>query len=336
MDNKEEDEQQSDQRLKSKNAVSKDKKPLSKTKVMDNTAVSKSEKNGTAKQIELNVEQNMESDPLHISSESNMDSNDNDQQQSDEQLKGSKNDIDFAIFNDTNPSGAVKRVIYALKYYMAMTRKMDKEGITTFTDFIKSIYKNYLNDITHITDLRSDDLEDIHKSLFNEYGFKPCDLRKCKISGRHSAVNGTKKDEDSIPRMDALSQFIIDSFDSVHFYLFHLYDVGLRTLRAEIDSEHKDDDEIEDEDAPQSQFVDRAFLRRKNKVKSIRNELRDYFQRFQGEENKFVISGKAGLRNETDKKTYIQRFIDCVDGGRRLMRYLMEQGFDTEAINDDI
>ena len=181
-----------------------------------------------------------------------MDKNDDKEMKSDVPFKSTDDDIDLSIFNDidqcsvhdskseTTPNlklcPSLKRVIYALKHYGAMTCNMDNEGVSTFVDFIKSIYKNYLNDIIHLTEVHGDDLEDIHKSLFNEYRFKHCDLRKCKISGRHSAVNG--KEEQSIPRHDAFSQFIIDSFDSVHFYLFHLFDVGLRTLRADTESGH--------------------------------------------------------------------------------------------------
>lgn len=284
-----------------------------------------------------------------------MDSND-EKEPSDNPSKSIKHDVDFTVFNDTDQCtgddpknkrtpnlkkcSSVSRVIYALKYYMAITKKIDKVGVSTFTDFIKSLYQNYINDITHLTEAHSSDLEDIHKSLFNEHGFKSCDLRKCKISGRHSDVKGTGKLDDSIPIDDALSQFIVDSFDSVHFYLFHLFDVGLRTQRVDIDSEQKGDDEIEDDDEAQSQCIDRAFLRRKRRQKAVRNELSEYFQRFQGGENKFVISGQNVIREDTGSNTYFDRLIDslgdCINNGQQLRQYLMEHGFDTEAIRDDV
>ena len=343
--NKDDDQQQSDHLL-----TSKKKDPF------------KSGTKDIAKQKKAIKEGNIDSDPIlkllapQNPSEPKVDSNGGDQKQSDKQLKASKNHIDFDIFeateqctgddpkNKTTPNlkecSSVKRVLFALKYYMAMTRRMDKEGVSAFTDFIKFIYKNYLNDITHLTEEHGGDLEDIHKSLFTEYGFKPCDLTKCKLSGRHSAVNGTEKGDDFKPNDDAVSQFIVDSFDSVHFYLFHLFDIGLRTLRADIDSEQKEDDEIEDEDAAQSQCVDRAFLRRKKRLKAVRNELTEYLQRFQGEANKFVISGQTGERKQSGNKTYFDRFvealIDSVDGGERVRRYLMEQHFDTDAIRGDV
>ena len=261
--------------------------------------------------------------------------------------RSSKNLIDFAIFSETDhctgdtpnseECASVKRVIYALKYYMMMTKKMDKEGISTFIDFIKSIYNNYLNDVAHLTETHGSDLEDIHKSLFNEYGFKHCDLKKCKLSGRHSSVNGTEKEETRIPINDPLSNFIVNSFDSVHFYLFHLFDVGLRTFKADRHSQRRDDDEIESED--ETRF-DRAFSEKKKKLKAVRHELNEYFKRYEGEENKFVISGQTGELKETGNTTYSDRFIatltDSGDGRQRLKRYFIEHGFDTEAIRHDV
>ena len=153
-------------------------------------------------------------------------------------------------------------------------------------------------------------------------------------------MNGTDKEDETIPRLDSLSQFIIDSFDSVHFYLFHLFESGLRTLKADVDSEQKEDDEIEDEDADQNQSVDRAFLRRKKRLKSARNKLADYFQRHEGAENKFVISQLIGDKKETGNKTYFDQILDAlsdvVDAEKRMRRYLMEHGFDSDAVRDDV
>ena len=239
-----------------------------------------------------------------------------------------------------NTCSSVKRVIHALKYYETTTKGLNQEGVLAFTYFIKSIYKNYLHDITHLSEVHGGDLEDIHRSLFNEHEFKPCDLKKCKISGRHSGVNRSEKDRNATPCHDAFSHFIRDSFDSVHFYLFHLFDVGMRTLRSDIDSEQKDDDEIDDEDAVQSKWVDRAFLRRQKRLKAVRNELTDYFKRYEDQQNKFVISKQTGDQKEIKNQTYIDRFVDvlsdCAVGRQRMTRYLMEQDFDTESIKDDV
>ena len=49
--------------------------------------------------------------------------------------------------NESNPQlkecHSVKRVIYALKYYMNLNGERGTEGMDIFTDFIKSKYKNY-------------------------------------------------------------------------------------------------------------------------------------------------------------------------------------------------
>lgn len=79
------------------------------------------------------------------------------------------------------------------------------------------------------------------------------------------------------------------------------------------------------------------FCREKKRLRAVRNQLGEYFQK-----NKFVISSnKTDFdRDETESKTNVDRFVailaDSNDGGQRLGRYLLEQSFDTEAINYDV
>ena len=68
--------------------------------------------------------------------------------------------------------------------------------------------------------------------LFNKYAFKQCDINSCILSDRHCKGNRTndngKDDDDNNNKMDPMFLFYQSIYDSVHYYLFHLFDLGLR------------------------------------------------------------------------------------------------------------
>ena len=240
--------------------------------------------------------------------------------------------------DDSNPRWkgcqSMKRLIYALQYYMDV-EEGGKDGINAFTDFIKSEYRTCLNDIIHLS-VHDNDLEDIHHSLFTEYGMKQCDLTKCKLSGRHCAES---RENERIAK-DGISTFYADCFDSVHHYLFHLFDLGLRTLKTETEIEQQVDN-VSDDEGDRFRYVDRVFSRKQQRMKSIRKELKDLFTRCNDGDNKFIIQGRSeSLIESKDDQTYSDRFLNGLslfdDVSIRLEQYLKDNAFDSDAVKQDI
>lgn len=261
--------------------------------------------------------------------------------------RSSKNDIVSTIFGSsekctigckTKPvlrgCQSVKRLIYGLRYFTILTQKRrDQESLATFSDFIQTVWRNYINDIVHLS-VHEKDLEQIHHSLFTEYGLKKCDLKRCKLSARHCQINR----KDGNDGTTELSNFLGDCFDAIHYYLFHLYDVRLRTSRT--DSETDDADAQATEDA--AKYIDRSFWLKKRTLKSAQKEFPKFFAPFNMERNKFTIYGRNGSSTER-QATYSEQFVnvmakstESVDGTNRIRQYLMVQGFDTEAIKEDV
>eukprot|EP01084_Bolivina_argentea_P091584 164848_1 len=158
----------------------------------------------------------------------------------DTHIKSKKpNNIDFSSFESTqqcdektpniNNCACITRIIHSLKYYAFLNTKRNKEGQVTFINFIQTLYLHYLNDMIHLTTTHEQDLQDINNMLFDKYGFKKCDVKSCVLTDRHCKMNrrnnnnNENKTEDNT---DKIFMFYQDVFDSMHYYLFHLFDLG--------------------------------------------------------------------------------------------------------------
>ena len=104
-----------------------------------------------------------------------------------------------------------------------------------------TIYTNFLNDYIHSVDEHSRQIEEIHESLQSDDTFPNCNISSCKYTSRHYRRDSHQTN--NIPIDNALLDFYISNIDSVHFYLLHLYDSGLRIKsdKNKQNREQKDD-----------------------------------------------------------------------------------------------
>ena len=162
--------------------------------------------------------------------------------------------IDFAIFQseeecdttkpDMNSCQCINRVIHSLSYYTALNTESNKEGRETFVDFIQNIYPNYLNDIIHLTTIHDQDLQKIHLELFSKYGFKKCDIKSCILTDRHYRGGDRTNNNGNHNKIDPMFLHYQNEYDSLHHYIVHLFDLGLRTMINDGD-DNKINDDIE-------------------------------------------------------------------------------------------
>eukprot|EP01084_Bolivina_argentea_P238634 400903_1 len=131
----------------------------------------------------------------------------------------------------------VKRLICGLQYYSSLNVVNDKNDQDKFNKFICNVYHTFLDDYTHLINIHAHKLENIHKSLLLSNKFEICDIRKCAFTGRHEGMNDQNDKE---KRADFVLHFYENTMDSLHFYLFHLFDVGLRVSKS-----HNDDTKSE-------------------------------------------------------------------------------------------
>eukprot|EP01084_Bolivina_argentea_P078022 141570_1 len=126
-----------------------------------------------------------------------------------------------------NQCQAMNRLFNALKYYSMIdnNNKNDKE---IFNQFINTIYVQLLDDYTHFINYHSCELEIVYNQLINKSMFGLCDINTCKFTSRHQ-----------LHHTQNISQFNKRTMDSLHFYIFHCFDVGLRTKKTQLKEEKK-------------------------------------------------------------------------------------------------
>eukprot|EP01083_Nonionella_stella_P095455 268030_1 len=119
----------------------------------------------------------------------------------------------------------IKRLVVALVYCSHLDVQNRKEGQHLFIAFINDVYPHILEDYAHLVNKHTN-LEAINNALREKKGFDVCEVTKCACSIRHQSRETIKQSERS---MDVIVQFYSQLMDSLHFYLLHLFDCGLRT-----------------------------------------------------------------------------------------------------------
>eukprot|EP01084_Bolivina_argentea_P305058 526946_1 len=130
--------------------------------------------------------------------------------------------------------------------------------------------------------------------------------------------------------------FYKQTMDSLHFYLFHCYAVGIRT---------KKQDEKQEEEKKDDQYFDAAFAR-VNKILSEKAHITKQFDRFSTKKNtKFNI--KTCLDEEIedghDDNTYVDSIYEHLQSSnvqkpdiKQLNKVIKDEEYETDSIGYDI
>ena len=128
--------------------------------------------------------------------------------------------------NIINGCQALVRLVSALKYCSKFDVTQNENDQNIFINFMSTVYTNFLNDYIHLIDTHSDQLQQIHEALRSDDTFINCNIDSCNYTSRH--YRRERDQENNIKIDNALLNFYISNIDSLHFYLLHLYDFGLR------------------------------------------------------------------------------------------------------------
>ena len=124
---------------------------------------------------------------------------------------------------------AIKRLITAITYYHKLNVIDNENDREIFRDFIMNIYDGitFVNDYNHLVCDHRNDLEIICKQLENNKNISCSNIKQCQKAMRH---NKREFDVYFKSEVDNLFLFYVMTMDSLHFYLFHLYHLGLRVM----------------------------------------------------------------------------------------------------------
>eukprot|EP01084_Bolivina_argentea_P255241 429241_1 len=123
--------------------------------------------------------------------------------------------------------------------------------------------------------------------------------------------------------------------DSLHFYLFHCYDVGIRTRKQEQETEEKTND----------QYFDAAFSRI-HKLITQRAHVTKAFSRFSTNKNsKFNIKSEQEeqMDNDNGDNTYLDAVYQYLQSKnsrksdiKKLNEFIKDEEYETDSIGYDI
>ena len=101
--------------------------------------------------------------------------------------KQKKSDIECDEHNDNSleTCSALKWLIHGLKYYSLLNVTTDDRHKQIFINFVKCIYKKFLDDYNHFIQKHDKHLEHVNKSLIKDTSFGDCNVSKCKFATRH-------------------------------------------------------------------------------------------------------------------------------------------------------
>ncbi len=196
---------------------------------------------------------------------------------------------------------SVDRVIAGLVYYQTLnnTKNENSNGQIIFTQFLLDIYKNYLNDINHIIIIHDKDLEIINQLLLKQSHIISCNVDKCLLSDRHCKINDGKNGNVNIneAKIDPLTQFHQETWDNVHFYLTHLFDLGLRQ-KTQLEEEEEYVEEKKEDD--EWGCFDKQFKMQRMMIQATRKKFPRFSARFQPTSNKFKTAtvSKSEQKNQ--------------------------------------
>eukprot|EP01084_Bolivina_argentea_P298068 513586_1 len=155
----------------------------------------------------------------------------------------------------------IKKLLASLKYYSLLDINNNIDNGDVFCNFIDQVYNQVLNHYIHLVNNHGNDLNEIDTSIIK------CDnIKNCKFTMRHHDNDKTDKEEKGLePKLT----FYKNTMDSLHFFLFHLYHTGMRTIKTNDDINDNDNDKIDDEmkDDNDKEYFDKVFYRLNKQIK---------------------------------------------------------------------
>ena len=250
--------------------------------------------------------------------------------------------INLSIFKEKNDRcrdfvqcSPINRLLNALKYYAMLDISNNQQQQEIFADFINNIYsQQLLSDYTHLVTKHGQYLEKIHSSIINNKMFTKCNIKRCDFTTRHQSER-RNNDGNKDHALDPILSFYKETMDSLHFYLFHCFDAGVRTK--------KPDNNNDDEEEKGDRYFDAEF-NRIHRIVSEKRNITKTFDRFKANNTTFSIV-TTPVSNHIDGN--VDTFLDeiykhLVAVGvknhyiEELRYFVNDQQYETDAIQYDV
>ena len=84
-----------------------------------------------------------------------------------------------------------------------------------------------MDDYIHLINKHQSDLESIQDDLITNYNLNKCQIKKCNFTQRHHRIISDGVDNVNNDNLKEIN-FISEIIDSLHYYICHIFDAGLR------------------------------------------------------------------------------------------------------------
>eukprot|EP01084_Bolivina_argentea_P263105 445202_1 len=281
--------------------------------------------------------------------------------------------VNFAIFKSTAiectvSSTSVKhsmvknctcltRVSEAMKYYdiyCGNTTQQNNSIQNNFLQFCDEVYSNMLEDYIHIIKIHNMDVHKIAYELTTHYGFTNCVAKKCAKISRHYRREAPMNTGDL--KQDDRLGFYYNLYDQLHYFIFHLYDIGLRINQKELSNIIDQKTVVDPQNNSDVSCIDGIFKQKLQLIRSRRKQHGMHLERFNDENNKFNINIKDFNDNLTVSQTQESVFetketttfteelykhlehntVVSKEKLKVLMQFVEDNEYDTDAIQFDL
>ena len=231
----------------------------------------------------------------------------------------------------------IQRLLDCLEGY-----NKSKDGNDTdesFNKFMDEDYKHKIyDDYYHLTKSHQHELESIKQFAIESKKFSKCDLSTCNFANRHFRVDTAENShyQTNKETMKYINIYV-ETLDSLHYYLFHLTETGMRESSQSDENNQQDDDERKKEENVSSEHFDSSFKRICNVIKNCR-EKTSRFTRING--NKFNISVVQSEVKGDD--TFLDAVYEDISQNENddipfLVQKIIEMnGYDTDSLDLDL
>eukprot|EP01084_Bolivina_argentea_P036215 67035_1 len=204
---------------------------------------------------------------------------------------------------------SLKRLVFGLMY-----QRDYKNSDKLWNEFCLNVYGHkMLDDYHHLLFKHQNKLDQIKNELIKKYGLSDCQMQQCQFSLRHFSQNRSRnvKEEKKDEKNDELIALYDQEYDSLHFNLFHLFDIGYRFKKQQ---NNEKDNDVRDK---YTKCVDNELSDMVKTMIYNRNKYKNTFERFKNEKdsNKYNINSTYGVENKMndandDDKTFIDKIFE--------------------------
>eukprot|EP01084_Bolivina_argentea_P065726 119813_1 len=264
-------------------------------------------------------------------------------------IKEENIELDLSVYNDkNNPNecnnkkddlvascSALHRISCCLKYYSILDIIHNINHHDMFNHFINDIYDRLLDDYIHLINHHSHQLSEINQTLVHKYQFVQCDISTCVFTLQHHAIQIDENNDKN--ESDTPLSFYKEKMNSLHFYLFHLQDSGLRITKT--DTKENNENDIKENDA----YFDAVFAKIKNMIFGKQHTVLEHSKPKFHLEISNINNIPTFTTNNTDNQTYMDELIQHIskrginnDETYKFKQIIFYEEYDSESIVDDV